>query len=386
MKQKKEVFAVYFPSWHPDRHYEKWYGKGFCEWELLKTTKPLFKGHNQPKKPLWGYFDESDPEYMAKQIDLAADNGITGFMFDWYWYSGEEFLEKPLNEAFLNAPNRNRLKFFLMWANHSWGIWPAMDNGLRGMNGNENQASCEPFLKITHSEEDLRAVMEYSCEKYFKCENYWKIDGKPVYSFYNCNMLFKFIPPEDVLRIINEVARKHGFPGIYTLMNIGCCNDNEYFCGWGRIPKMRDAGFDAVFAYNSGLRTNYAEVVAPDAPTLDYSYSMTNQRHCWKMIAEQGLPFAPSITLGGDVAPRWSRELTYPWDYEKMGYYPIKVNATPDRVGQLLKEALEMDTDVVIINAWNEWTEGMYLIPDTFYGTAMLDTIKKVTDEYYQQV
>ena len=382
MKQKKEVFAVYFPSWHPDRHYEKWYGKGFCEWELLKTTKPLFKGHNQPKKPLWGYFDESDPEYMAKQIDLAADNGITGFMFDWYWYSGEEFLEKPLNEAFLNAPNRNRLKFFLMWANHSWGIWPAMDNGLRGMNGNENQASCEPFLKITHSEEDLRNVMEYSCEKYFKCENYWKIDGKPVYSFYNCNMLFKFVPPEDVLRIINEVARKHGFPGIYTLMNIGCCNDNEYFCGWGRIPKMRDAGFDAVFAYNSGLRTNYAEVVAPDAPTLDYSYSMTNQQHCWKMIAEQGLPFAPSITLGGDVAPRWSRELTYPWDFEKMGYYPIKVNATPDRVGQLLKEALEMDTNVVIINAWNEWSEGMYLIPDTFYGTSLLDKIKEITDVY----
>ena len=382
MSQKKEVFAVYFPSWHPDRHYEKWYGKGFCEWELLKTTKPLFKGHNQPKKPLWGYFDESAPEYMAKQIDLAADNGITGFMFDWYWYSGEEFLEKPLNEAFLNAPNRNRLKFFLMWANHSWGIWPAMDNGLRGMNGNENQASCEPFLKITHSEEDLRNVMEYSCEKYFKCENYWKIDGKPVYSFYNCNMLFKFIPPEDVLRIINEVARKHGFPGIYTLMNIGCCNDNEYFCGWGRIPKMRDAGFDAVFAYNSGLRTNYAEVVAPDAPTLDYSYSMTNQRHCWKMIAEQGLPFAPSITLGGDVAPRWSRELTYPWDFEKMGYYPIKVNATPDRVGEMLKEALAMDTCAVIINAWNEWSEGMYLIPDTFYGTSLLDKIKEVTDLY----
>ena len=382
MKQKKEVFAVYFPSWHPDRHYGEWYGEGFCEWELLKTTKPLFAGHKHPKKPLWGYFDESDPEYMAKQIDLAADNGITGFMFDWFWYDGTEFLDKPLNEAFLKAPNRNRLKFFLMWANHSWGIWPALENDVRGMNGNENQASCEPFLKIMHSEEDLRAVMEYSCEKYFKCENYWKIDGKPVYSFYNCNMLFKFVPPEDVLRIVNEVAQKHGFPGIYTLMNIGCCNDNEYFCGWGRIPKMRDAGFDSVFAYNSGLRSNYAEVVAPDAPTLDYSYSMTNQRHCWKMIAEQGLPFAPSITLGGDVSPRWSRKLTYPWDYEKMGYYPIKVNATPERFGELLKEALEMDTNAVIINAWNEWSEGMYLIPDSFYGTSLLDKIKEITGLY----
>ncbi|MBR7104664.1 MAG: glycoside hydrolase family 99-like domain-containing protein [Lentisphaeria bacterium] len=380
MKQKKEVFAVYFPSWHPDKHYEKWYGKGFCEWELLKTTKPLFEGHQQPKKPLWGYFDESSPEYMAKQIDLAADNGITGFMFDWYWYQGEEFLEKALNEAFLSAPNRNRLKFFLMWANHSWGIWPALDDGARGMNGNENQASCEPFLKIVHSEEDLRNVMEYCCEKYFKCENYWKIDGKPVYSVYNCNMLFKYIEPAAVLRIMNETAQKHGFPGIYTLMNIGCCNDNEYFCGWGRIPKMRDAGFDAVFAYNSGLRTNYAEVVAPDKPTIDYSYSMTNQRYCWERIAEQGLPFCPSITLGGDVAPRWSRHVTYPWDFEKLGYYPIKVNATPERVAELLKDALAMDTQAVIINAWNEWSEGMYLIPDTWHGTSYLDKIKEVLD------
>ena len=95
---KKEIFTIYFPSWHPDRHYEQWYGKGFSEWELVKNTKPLFDGHQQPKCPQWGYFDESDPEMMIKQIDLAADSGITGFLFDWYWYNGEQFLEKPLDE------------------------------------------------------------------------------------------------------------------------------------------------------------------------------------------------------------------------------------------------------------------------------------------------
>ncbi|MBO4492069.1 MAG: glycoside hydrolase family 99-like domain-containing protein [Lentisphaeria bacterium] len=380
MGMKKEVFAIYFPSWHPDRHYEKWYGKGFCEWELLKTTKPLFPGHNQPKEPLWGYFDESDPVWMAKQIDLAAGSGITGFMFDWYWYEGDQFLEKPLNEAFLRAPNRNRLKFFLMWANHSWGMWPAMEQDFRCMNGNENQSS-KIFLTIRHSEEDLRNVMEYSCEKYFRCENYWKIGGKPVYSFYNCNTLFKFIPPENVLRIINEVAKKHGFPGIYTLMNIGCCNDNEYYCGWGRIPKMRDHGFDAVFAYNSGLRSDFEKTVAKDAPTLDYSFMMENQKFCWDRIAEQGMPFVPSITLGMDVAPRWSRQLTYPWDYEKTGYYPIVVNNTPERVGEMMKQALAMNSDTVIINAWNEWTEGMSLIPEKHLGGAYLDEIKKVLQE-----
>ena len=377
MNKKKEVFAIYFPSWNFDRHYEEWYGKGFSEWELVKSTKPLFEGHKQPLEPTWGYFDEADPYWMAKQIDLAADSGITGFMFDWYWYNGDQFLEKPLNEAFLNAPNRNRLKFFLMWANHRWGMWPALENEFHAMNGNENQSS-KVFLNITHSEEDLRNVMEYCCEKYFKCENYWKIDGKPVYSFYNCNTLFNYIEPKDVLKIINEIAQKHGFPGIYTLMNIGCCNDNEYYCGWGRIPKMRDNGFDAVFAYNSGLRSDFENTVAKDKPTLDYSFMMKNQKFCWDRIAEQGMPFAPSITLGLDVAPRWSRKLTYPWDYVKTGYYPIVINNTPERIGSMLDHALKMDTDLVIINAWNEWTEGMYLIPEKHIGTQMLDTVKNV--------
>ena len=374
---KKEVFAIYFPSWHPDRHYEQWYGKGFCEWELIKTTRPLFPGHRQPLEPVWGYFDESDPVWMAKQIDLAADNGITGFMFDWYWYEGDQFLEKPLNEAFLHAPNRNRLKFCLMWANHTWGMWPAMDDGLRPMNGNVNQSSTI-FLTIRHSEQDLRDVMAYCCKKYFSCENYWKIDGKPVFSVFSTGSLFKYIEPRDAVRIMNEVAKKHGFPGIYTLMNIGCCNDTEYYCGWGRIPKIRDNGFDAVFAYNSGLRSDFEKTVAPDQPTLDYSFMMENQRYCWERIAEQGMPFLPSVTLGNDVSPRWSRQLTYPWNYKEMGYYPITINNTPEQIAELLRQALSMRTGAVIINAWNEWTEGMYLIPEKHIGSIMLDTIKKV--------
>lgn len=375
---KKEIFAVYFPSWHPDAHYEKWYGKGFSEWELVKSTKPLYDGHKQPRIPEWGWFDESDPAWMAKQIDYAADHGLTGFMFDWYWYEGEQFLERPLNDAFLNAPNRNRLKFFLMWANHNWGIWPALLDDVSGMEGNENQSK-KIFLTIRHSEEDLRSVMEFCCEKYFRCENYWKIDGKPVYSFCNCDKVFEFIPPADVLRIINEAARKHGFSGIYTLMNIGCCNDNEYFCGWGRIPKMRDAGFDAVFAYNSGLRRDYLNFVKQDRPCYDYGFCVKNQKYCWDRIAEQGLPFMPSVTLGNDVAPRWSRKVKYPWDYEKLSYYPITEDVSAEKFGALLQQALEMNSQAVLINAWNEWTEGMSLLPDNFYQDSYIKAIAEVT-------
>ena len=46
-----------------------------------------------------------------------------------------------------------------------------------------------------------------------------------------------------------------------------------------------------------------------------------------------------------------------------------------------VKKALAKEGPAVIINAWNEWTEGMALLPDTQYGTGYLDTIAKITTE-----
>ena len=143
--------AYYFPGYHAEKRNDRIHGPGWSEWELMKCARPRFAGHDQPKVPLHGWGDESDPAEMAVKIEDASSHGIDVFVFDWYWYNGEQFLEKPLNEAFLNAPNRNRLKFAIMWANHNWGIWPALDDGPRAMNGNENQASREPFLFVHHS-------------------------------------------------------------------------------------------------------------------------------------------------------------------------------------------------------------------------------------------
>ena len=253
-----------------------------------------------------------------------------------------------------------------------------------GMHGSENQSG-KLLLKMLHSEDDLRTVMDYCCQKYFSCENYWKIDGKPVYSIYNSNRLFEFVPPADVLKIMHETARKHGFPGIYTLMNVGCCEDNDYFCGWGRIPKMKAAGFDSVFAYNSGLRRDYLQYVDKDTPTYDFSFSMQNQQYCWERIAEGGLPFFPSVSLGGDVSPRWSRDITWPWDFAKLSYYPICINKTAEKFGKLLRQAMSMDTSAVFINAWNEWSEGMFLLPEKHVGNAFLDTVKAIAKESLAQ-
>ena len=117
--KKIQCAVYYFPDYHVDPRNEAIHGKGWTEWELMKVARGRFPGHEQPKIPLWGYEDEADPAVMAKKIDAAADHGVDAFLFDWYWYEGP-YLERCLKEGFLRAPNMQRMKFALMWANHDW--------------------------------------------------------------------------------------------------------------------------------------------------------------------------------------------------------------------------------------------------------------------------
>ena len=115
------VACYYFPNYHThDRRNDSLKGDGWAEWELVKKARPCFDGQQQPKVPAWGYTDEKDPAEMARKIDAAADNGVDVFIFDWYYYDDGPFLNRALDEGFLKAPNTEKLKFALMWANHDW--------------------------------------------------------------------------------------------------------------------------------------------------------------------------------------------------------------------------------------------------------------------------
>lgn len=60
------------------------------------------------------------------------------------------------------------------------------------------------------------------------------------------------------------------------------------------------------------------------------------------------------------------------------------VGNTPERFEQLLRDAarhVEQDPRqpfAVLLNAWNEWTEGGFLLPEERYGTGYLEAIKRV--------
>lgn len=98
-----EIAVYYYPQYHPDPRNDRWHGKGWTEWELVKRAEPRFPGHRQPRVPLWGYTDESDPIYAEREIALAADHGVTTFLFDYYHYDDGPFLEGALTRIFKGA-------------------------------------------------------------------------------------------------------------------------------------------------------------------------------------------------------------------------------------------------------------------------------------------
>ena len=114
------------------------------------------------------------------QIDAAADHGVNVFIYDWYWYDGRPFLEQCLNNGFLQARNRGRMKFYLMWANH--GVTHLWDKRIAHVEDNV-------IWRAGIDRQMFEQVGRRWIERYFHDPGYYTIDDKPVLMIYDLHTL-----------------------------------------------------------------------------------------------------------------------------------------------------------------------------------------------------
>jgi hypothetical protein len=367
------VASYYFGNYHSgDPRNVKNKGEGWSEWELVKAARPRFPGHQQPKVPLWGYGDESDPRVMAQKIAAAADHGIDAFIFDWYYYDDGPFLDRPIDIGFLQAKNNNRLKFALMWANHDWLEIQPYKRGT------------PPKLlfpgKVTPA--TFERICDHVIEDYFRHPSYWRIDGRPYFSFYELTKLLESFGSVEATRAaldqFRAKARAFGLPGLHL---------NAVVWGQPILPRektpvdaaklVRELGFDSVTSYV------WIHHVSLPRQVTDYDFVRDQYFEYWNAAEKMfGVPYFPNVSMGWDSSPRAAQEDAF-GDFG----YPF-MNTIGRNTPESFRAALEKTKErllaqpggprILNINCWNEWTEGSYLEPDVVNGMKYLEAVRDV--------
>lgn len=416
-QKKPYTLAVYYwPNFHQDAFHQSKLGQGWTEWEIVKHGKPRFPGHEQPKVPLWGYRDESDPKEMARSIDAMADAGIGAVIFDWYRYEDQindgQMIEAALKRGFLQAPNRNRIKFSLMWANHTYIDCHPFKPGY-------NFGNAPVWRKAEVSREAFDRHTGDAIKTYFSQPNYWKIDGKPYFSIYHLPTMLKGLgglaPTRAAFDGFRARVKAAGFADLHLNVVDFSLESQSLKLVKGqptpddpsrKVETVQDMltalKIDSATPYTWVHHTTPAPAGAkkPGAPpaaekkeevrgpladsmlmesaakagvvVVDYvDYGTRAMRFQQNRGAQLGATYFPHVSVGWDGSPR---------NYTS----GIVVNTTPENFKLFLQKAKEwMDAhpeskNVLTINSWNEWVEGSYLEPDVKHGTKYLDTIREI--------
>jgi hypothetical protein len=362
-----DIAAYFWPAYHDEPRWRRFMPEGEGEWQTIKKAKPKFEGHYQPRVPLWGYGDEADPRVMEQKIDAAASHGVNVFIFDWYWYENQPFLEDALAKGFLGAENNDLIRFYLMWANHDattlWDLEQSHQNTVVWPGAVDRPG--------------FDAAVDRVIERFFHHTSYYKIDGKPVFSIYEVTELINGLggieAASEAIESFREKVRAAGFPGLHLQGIV-----------WGKFPEStsgfpgdsvptrdntaRQLGFDSLTNYQ------WCHCARPKGPHEEWAEKAIAT---WDNWAKEFLaPYFPQVSIGWDTNPRFK-------EFKE----DLVTGSTPELFGQYLRRAMNyvdagnLSPKLITVNSWNEWSEGSYLEPDIVFGMKYLEAVRDAQEE-----
>lgn len=363
-----KIIAFYLPQFHEIPENNEWWGKGFTEWTNIKKAEPFFDGHDQPKIPLNNnYYDLLDDNVKKWQVKIAKENGVYGFCFYHYWFGGHLMLHKPLEQYLANK--ELDLPFCFCWANPPWTkIWAG-------------QGSTILIDQDYGDQKQWEAHFQYLLP-FFKDDRYIKEDGAPLFVIY--------IPAQipclkDMLGYFKKRIVEEGFPGLKLAY--------QYW-----VDETTDNKLRPLFDYCIKFQPIYALHKLEETGKTGTLIGLLKKAN---KLFEKVFRVAPSDKLlrlrKSDYDAVWEGVLNTPVkpkdvpcafvDFDntprrgKSG--KVIIGATPEKFEKYLrmlceKTKKEYDADYIFLTAWNEWSEGAYLEPDTKNRYQYLNAIKKV--------
>ena len=291
------------------------------------------------RTPVLGFYDQANPEVADWETKWAVEHGINFFVYCWYRAGKADAVETKYSsaiEALLKSRFANQFKFTIMWENQQrGGAW-----GSSGVSGEKDL---------------LEPLAAFWITNYFRQPSYLKIDNKPLLFVYDAHRLAADLGGvTNVPRAFEQMraaCRRAGFAGLYLLAEYRGLDPQE-------LQFRKDMGFDYTFAYVWPI--SKPEEAVP--MQLDF------------IRKTRDLKILPEVVTVSQGWTGWRNEGPLyripPGDFEGLLRQAKDILATMPQT--------ELGSKVLLLDNWNEWSEGHYLAPHRQYGFGYLDAVRKV--------
>ena len=350
-----KILGIYLPAFHRIPENDKWWGEGFTEWDNVRSGKPYFPGHQQPVEPLddW-YYDLSNKDDIAKQAKMAKKHGVDGFLMYHYWFGNNRMLFAKPAELLLENTSID-IEYSFCWANGTWvTTWHGRDP--------------EELIRQNYpGRDDWEKHLDYLIP-FFRDSRYSKIDGKPVFYFYKADEIPHYT---EMIEFWDSRLKEEGFNGFYAVEYISSKNTKLHSDATSAVMEFEPL-------YTCFFDLTKLELARRAFAKLTHRIDYQVYDRLWEKIVTRkrvysGKPIIRGCFCGWDNSPRK--------EFDSM----VVRGATPEKFGDYLFRLMtsgrdDASEDYLVINAWNEWSEGSYLEPDKHNGYGYLDAVKGAVD------
>jgi len=328
----------------------------------------LFTPQFKSREPLYGWRDNA-LETMRTQLTWAHQDGIGFFVFDWYSDAHpDSVLLNHAHDNYLRLKDHQGVGYALLYVNQ------------------------DPFV-VTPAK--WPQVVEGWVTRDFTNPDYVRIQGKPLLIIIDeRGFTLQMGGAAGVNLAIDELqaaARRHGLPGVFVVggkyldwntLHYDCfpsrCNDTD--------PAFVQEHYDAITQYG------YSTAIEPKDGERSFAAFTQAEEQLWGLIAAHSpFPYIPSIIAGWDPRP-----IAYALGPDPTSGYPWQVGhlfwtrGSPAQVAGTLRDGIDWANThpslgvepapappMVLIEAWNEISEGSWVLPTAGEGYAYGEAVAR---------
>jgi hypothetical protein len=376
-----KINAIYFPQFHNSPENNKFWGEGFTEWTLLKPypDEITVRGNKikilKPHEDI-GYYSLDDINVFKKQCVMAKTYGLNGFVIYHYWFGNSHSVLNKVEEHILTG--QIDYNFCFSWANEPWTKrWDGLNSDV--------------LIEQNYEDDNNYTHIEYLV-KFFRMPNYIKnSQGECLFYIYNFSHMKEHF---ERIKLKWEKYLSQYKLSIQFVSTENALSSNKKYGTDIRFDFLPMSATNTWKSYsNSEIEINNKTMIKKQHFEIDYcnlidKFNLTknNEKYHFgiplnwnNIIRRDGISHLHINNFDVDnfknmilrIISKIILKYTNKFKSESNDKYNV-INIDFDET------QFDLDNNLFIINAWNEWNEQAILEPNNINGYINLENVLNI--------